>query len=52
MERNYNIAALKAYRTASLFTGEYPNSIAEGSGFMGGQYDYFWNKGNPIDKMI
>ena len=50
MERNYNIAALKAYRTASLFTGEYPNSIAEGSGFMGGQYDYFWNKGNPIDK--
>ena len=50
MERNYNIAALKAYRTASFFTGEYPNSIAEGSGFMGGQYDYFWNKGNPIDK--
>ena len=35
MERNYNIAALKAYRTASFFTGEYPNSIAEGSGFMG-----------------
>ena len=50
MERNYNIAALRGYRTASLFTGEYPNSIADASNFMGGQYDYFWNKGNSIDR--
>lgn len=49
MERNYNIKALRGYRTASFFTGKYPNSIAEASDFMDGSYDYFWSKGNPID---
>lgn len=45
MERNYNIAALRAYRSPSLFTGKYPTSYDESKGPFDGIYDYFWNKG-------
>ncbi|HJA15099.1 MAG TPA: TonB-dependent receptor [Candidatus Butyricimonas faecavium] len=48
MERDYNIAALRGYRSASMFTGKYPTSYDESKSLTDGIYDYFWNKGNNL----